>query len=260
LLAPLQLGIGAAAGVETIIHRVQALLELHSDHVLLSLDFVNGFNSMFRHIMLGRLYALPELSALWRIADLCYGVPSPLYLFDRDGLVESFVSQRGSRQGCVLGTLLFCLGLQPILEKASAGLHDLTVSAYIDDVAVVGPLDQAAIFFERLNALSPDLGLTLSLSKSSVLWASDSQVPHLVEDWARSHDIPLFRGAVPLLGSMVGLDPVRRRQSASERVRSMEPFFRALLHPLFTIQATFSSFGCAPCLNSISLVARSPRG
>jgi hypothetical protein len=40
----------------------------------LSLDFVNGFNSMFRHIMLGRLYALPELSALWRIADLCHSI------------------------------------------------------------------------------------------------------------------------------------------------------------------------------------------
>ena len=76
LLAPLQLGIGATAGVEAIIHRVQALLELHPDHVLLSLDFVNGFNSMFRHVMLERLYALPELSSLWRIADLCYGVPS----------------------------------------------------------------------------------------------------------------------------------------------------------------------------------------
>ena len=107
LLAPLQLGIGAAAGVEGIIHRVQALLELHPDHVLLSLDFVNGFNSMFRHVMLDRLYALPELSLLWRMADLCYGIPSPLYLFDREGLVERFVSQRGSRQGCVLGTLLF---------------------------------------------------------------------------------------------------------------------------------------------------------
>ena len=89
--------------------------------------------------MLERLYALPELSSLWRIAGLCYGIPSPLYLFDREGLVESFTSERGSRQGCVLGTLLFCLGLRPILEGASAGLSDLTISAYIDDIAVVGP-------------------------------------------------------------------------------------------------------------------------
>ena len=107
LLAPLQLGLGSAAGAEAIIHRVQADLELHPDHVLLSLDFANGFNSMFRHTMLERLYALPQLSAVWRIADLCYGVPSPLHLFGREEQVASFTSQRGSRQGCVLGTLLF---------------------------------------------------------------------------------------------------------------------------------------------------------
>ena len=130
---------------------------------------------MFRHVMLERLYALPELSSLWRIADLCYGIPSPLHLFDREGLVQSFTSQRGSRQGCSLGTLLFCLGLQPILEEASDGLSDLTISAYIDDVAVVGPLEQVSIFFERLNSLSRTLGLTISLPKSSLLWASDSQ-------------------------------------------------------------------------------------
>jgi len=91
---------------------------------------------MYRHVMLEQLYALPELSPLWRIADLCYGIPSSLHLFGRDGLVASLTSQRGSRQGCVLGTLLFCLGLQPILEKASRGLDDLTVSAYVDDMGL----------------------------------------------------------------------------------------------------------------------------
>ena len=46
LLAPIQLGLGSVGGTEAVIHRVQALLELHPDHVLLSLDFANGFNSM----------------------------------------------------------------------------------------------------------------------------------------------------------------------------------------------------------------------
>jgi len=125
--------------------------------VLLSLDFANGFNSMYRHLMLKRLYALPELSLLWRIADLCYGIPSPLHLFGREDLVATLTSERGSRQGCVLGTLLFCLGLQPILEEASRGLDNLSVSAYVDDIAAVGPLEQASVFFERLSALSPTL-------------------------------------------------------------------------------------------------------
>ena len=141
---------------------MQALLELHPEHVLLSLDFTNGFNSTFRHVMLERLYELPELAPLWRIADLCYGVPSPLHLFGRDGLVSSFTSQGGSRQGCVLGTLLFCLGLQPALKEASRDLGDLTVSAYIDDIAAVGPLEQVSPSLKRLSTLSPSVGLSLS--------------------------------------------------------------------------------------------------
>jgi len=89
------------------------------------------------------------------------------------------------------------------------------VSAYIDDLAVVGPPEQVFAFFERLNALSPDIGLTISLPKSSLLWVSGTQVSGVAEDWTRSHNIPLLRGAAPLLGSMVGSDPALRRQSAS---------------------------------------------
>ena len=149
--------------------------------------------------MLEPFYSLPELAPLWRIADLCYGIPSPLHLFGRDGLVASLTSQRGSRQGCNLGTLLFCLGLQPILEEAARGLDNLTVSAYIDDIAAVGPLEQVSVFFERLSILSPPIGLAFSLPKSSVLWASDSSVPDRVQRWATGNGIPLVRGAVPLL-------------------------------------------------------------
>ena len=189
--------------------------------------------------MLSRLYALPELSPLWRLADLCYGMPSPLHLFDREGQVASFTSQRGSRQGCVLGTLLFCLGLQPALEQASCDLPDLTVSAYIDDIAVVGPLEQASTFLSRLATFSSSLGLSISTSKSSLLWASNSSPPSSVHSWASTHSIPLLQGSAPLLGSTVGLDPSPRQRSASEKVRALEPFFQTLLHPLFTVQASF---------------------
>ena len=213
LLAPLQLRLGSSAGAEAVIHKVQALLETRPQSVLLSLDFVNGFNSMFRHTMLERLYDLPELSDLWRLADFCYGAPSPLHLYSREGLAATLISQRGARQGCVLGTLL-CLGLQPALVEASRGLTELSVSAYVDDVVALGPVDQAAIFFERLSSLSPDLGLSLSLSKSSLLWPSAQTPPDSVRDWASTNSIPLLLGSVPLLGSIVGLDADRQRFAA----------------------------------------------
>ena len=104
---------------------------------------------------------------------------------------------------------------------------------------MTGPLEQISIFFERLEAFSPALGLSLSLPKSSLLWPSDSQAPEPVCVWAESKHIPLLRGAAPLLGSMVGRDPGLRQQFAVERARKMEPFFQALRHPLFTAQAAF---------------------
>ena len=54
--------------------------------------------------------------------------------------------------------------------------------------------------------LSPDLGLSLSLPKSSLLWPSAQPPPDSVRDWATTHSIPLLLGSVPLLGSIVGLD------------------------------------------------------
>ena len=76
--APLQLGIGSSNGVELAIHRIQDHIERYPDHTLLSLDYVNGFNSMFRHVMLQRLYAQSGMDVLWRLADFCYGAPSQL--------------------------------------------------------------------------------------------------------------------------------------------------------------------------------------
>ena len=99
LLTPIQLGLGSAGGTEAVIHRVQALLERHADHVLLSLDLANGFNSMFRHVMLERLYATsvarsgPVLwyplasSSLWTRwpgRQLCFGEGVPAGMCPRD--------------------------------------------------------------------------------------------------------------------------------------------------------------------------------
>jgi hypothetical protein len=60
------------------VHRLQAHIDLHPDHVVLALDFRNGFNSLRRDRMLEALYAQPSLSILWRLADWCYGSPSEL--------------------------------------------------------------------------------------------------------------------------------------------------------------------------------------
>ena len=78
--------------------------------------------------------------------------------------------RRGGAAGLRSGHTPLLSRLAAHLEEASHRLDDLTVSAYIDDIAAVGPLEQVSTFFERLSTLSPSLGLALSLPKSSILW------------------------------------------------------------------------------------------
>src|SRR5690349_5950395 len=80
---------------------------------------------------------------------------SSLFLFDRGTLVSSFESQRGARQGCVLGSLLFCLGLQAALVEATHDLPEVTIKAYVDDLSVAGQLTRLRLSSLVFNPLLP---------------------------------------------------------------------------------------------------------
>ena len=192
------MGVGSSYGVESTIHTIQDHLERHPNHTLLSLDYVNGFNSMFRQVMLQRLYAQPGLAVLWRLSDFCYGAPSSLHFFDRGDRVATFESQRGARQGCVLGSLLFCLGLQPALAEATQDLPDVTLKAYVDDVSAAGPVEQIAVALSRIRSSAPSLGLHISQSKSSLLWPASTCAPPLsLVTLAETVGVPLLQGMAP---------------------------------------------------------------
>ena len=142
--------------------------------------------------MLDNLYSCGHLHGLWRLADWCYGSPSELVVSSPSGF-EVISSARGARQGCPLGTLLFSLSLQPILQHMVQGLPGVTLTAIVDDITVAGPPDKVAIALARAQQLLPALGLQLSLTKSSLFWPSHLAVPHDVSDLASSHGLPLKR-------------------------------------------------------------------
>ena len=151
------------------------MIQAHIDHnptdVVLSLDITNGFNSLHRHAMLGSLYSCDALRGLWRLADWCYGGPSDLVVSSRSHF-DIIASARGARQGCPLGTLLFALSLQPVLQHMVNGLTGLTLAAIVDDITIAGPPDKVAIALARAQELLPDLGLRISPAKSSLFWPS----------------------------------------------------------------------------------------
>ena len=239
LLAPLQLGIGSPNGVESAIHLVQTHLLTHPNHTLLSVDLANGFNSLHRHHMLRALFDNPSLSHLWRLAHWSYAQPSQLILSAPRHDPITFLSQRGARQGCVLGTLLFCLTIQPALTKIAQGLQDTSLIAIVDDINIAGPVDQVSVALGRILKEFPGLGLSLSPAKSALLWATHTPTPQSLQTLSASHDIPIHAGSLPLLGSIVGSDTKAAMTFASSKAEAHSPFFHALTHESMPLQNAY---------------------
>ena len=68
--------------------------------------------------MLRQLYEQPSLSAMYRIADFGYGMPSQLLLQRCKG--QYLLSSNGVRQGDPLSAILFCLYIRDVLAQVSA--------------------------------------------------------------------------------------------------------------------------------------------
>ena len=152
LLAPLQLGCGAPGGAEVAIHIAQANIITHPSHATLKLDLANGFNSMRRDWMLEQLFRHPALGHLWRIANWSYHKPSPLLVVSKGEVAAVLSSETGPKQGCALGCLLFCLGLQPLLTRA-VGDVKVSCTAIVDDITVSGPASELSRFLHTFTTL-----------------------------------------------------------------------------------------------------------
>jgi len=123
-----------------------------------------------------------------------------------------------------------------VLRKLIKGVPDVTLVAIVDDITIVGPPDSVATVLQRAMTLLPPLGLKLSTPKSRLLLPSADQ--HLPQEHPLS-TITVLRGAMPLLGSIVGLDRQAITDFALQKVKRHDPFFTALRHPQFKTQHAF---------------------
>ena len=110
-LWPIQLGVNISNGSEIAIHTLRNYcenLKLDSGKVLMKLDIKNAFNSISRKACIDEIAThIPQVQQ-W--IDWCYSDPSRLLFGD-----EVIMSEVGVQQGDPFGSLLFAMGLQPIL-------------------------------------------------------------------------------------------------------------------------------------------------
>jgi hypothetical protein len=132
-LLPIQVGVGVPGWCEAVHATRRFITEMPDDFVVVKLDFSNAFNCIRRDVMLQAV--ADQLPHLYKFCHLAYSQLSMLKIG-----CHIIMSDEGAQQIDSLGSLLFCLVIQPMLRQLSAPLS----IAYIDDVTLGGSV--SAVF------------------------------------------------------------------------------------------------------------------
>ena len=121
ILEPIQLAL-SPGGSESVVHLLQAAIDLHPEWIVISTDISNAFNSRKRSHILGALFQENKLAPLWRLAFWSYGSSSPLLMIDHGKVIAELLSAEGVKQGDVLASLLFALSMKDLYSNSINGL------------------------------------------------------------------------------------------------------------------------------------------
>jgi hypothetical protein len=241
LLAPHQYGVGVASGCEGMVHAMQhTLTDPTSKRMGLKVDISNAFNSCDRAELLRKVYAIPQLAPLYRMADFAYSVPSQLLLQGCDGL--AIESSNGVRQGDPLACLLFCIYMRDLYEELSQQA-DVTLYAYVDDLHVVGTPAEVMKALAALQRLLPAASLRLNTNKSHVAYFHSDSAPLQsgVLNTLASNDITLHTEWMEVVGAVIGRDEQAIQRGARQVFHQdgNDAFFRRLQSVELSVQSAF---------------------
>ena len=230
-----QCGVFMPDGATVARNFTQLALETDPDNVVVKVDFKNAFNTLSRFGMLSHFFKEPQLLPVYRLASWIYGQPSSLLVRDRQGrAVATIPSEQGVRQGCVLGSLLFASATMFMLTELKDQFAGVEVLAYLDDVILVGKYDRCLAALDQLINDAADMKLEVQPDKCEVL------IPTSLEPEAQKilfdKELCLVRGALPLLGSVVGTEHNDLRHWAKGEIDSWKKTLQMMARKELPVQ------------------------
>ena len=241
----LQLAVGVPRGTQICCTHIAEYLRLNPTHVAIEGDVRNAFNEVWRTAIVEGIMALGEEKgrSLLPFFLTVYGKPSKIAVRGADGARHFVDSQVGSTQGDVLGMLLFCLAIHPILRDTARENPDAHQAWYADNGYHLGPpAVAAAAAAQNQRLLGERAGLhikgwTVIQGRSSPVLSSstftdagmvgDISFVHL-GDTRAGHTVGSMVNGVKCLGSPLG-SPAFQNAFVNERNNMHQKRLHALI-------------------------------
>jgi len=232
----IQLGVFIQDGVSSAARLTQLMLEADPKHIVLKTDFKNAFNNIPRHLVLEQLFAQQSLSRFFRMMHWTYSTPSLQFVRGTRKVEAVVMSCEGVRQGCVFGSLGYAIATLNMFTQVRDENPNVLVVAILDDLCLTG--DPAHVFpaFDTLHRLAAQNSIPIQLEKCEVLVPKESTA--FIEESLQRYQFKKAQGVLPLLGTAVGLDTLKKQAWAREKIDSWLPIFDILAKDDFPAQVS----------------------
>ena len=148
-LAPHQFAVGLPNGLDIMFNTVRLVLAVHEHFIAIGTDIKSAFQRMPRGHFLRMVRDHPTLGCMYPLFCTWYLFPTVCFYGD----LFDFLSCEGAQQGCPLGSLAWCIGLDNMLRAVAQKFGTVVILAFADDIWVLGPPHDARAAVEHLNEL-----------------------------------------------------------------------------------------------------------
>ena len=246
----------APGGAITAIMKLQSFVDaaqfapLNAPAIMIGVDVKGAFPNSDRSLCLDTSLAEPSMRPAHNINLTAYS-HSTLVVAVQNGKIQWVgVASGGLNQGETFASILFCLSIAPLYSAAVSANVGVDATAICDDLKLHGEAVATISAFDHFSdSINRSPSLQLNPTKHEALWPYLDRVP---PDWLlqalNERRIPLYRGWMPVLGSVIGADHERMASWVSAQISLNAPMFHLITHPFLHPQVAIRSLKA--CIHS----------